>query len=510
MKMILREENVEEGLKVSRTNSSLYMNITILIVMISSFSLFQGLTIFPIALYENKYLCKSLNSNTFDIFCENSFVCDKNNLLGIDYVVFSLKNSIISDLDIFCDNNKIQMFKFLFYLGALTVIVIPIMIKYFSIVLILKSSLLMIMLSNIAILIFNNYWVILVGFTFIIISFNNGVVCVPIYIAELSEPKKRFFYISLSLAFISLGGIFVNAIYDITYDYKYIFLVNTITSFISVCLIQFLMIEPVRTDFIKGNLERLMSNLEFISKINKSHLEYISWKDNIELKNTCNINDTECFLEKSISNPEKSRNEKITENYKKFNIFNIWGLRSILGFLLVSVLGSITNGFTMIFFQNEVQYQKNIVLTNYLAYVLEILGTLFGGYLIQCPIFKRRLGFISIIGFSFIISLLAIFLRNNFVILLFNRFGYSGCIAVMVIYLNEAFPTMVKAEASASYRLISRITLIFAPFIMKSRMGSLIFLCSLNLISIFIIVICRLRETYQIPLQDLPDELSDI
>ena len=114
---------LEEGMKSSRQNSSLYLIIVSIIFIFSNIAALTPLTGIPVFFYNHKYLCKNGNSNNFNSICSQKFICSNNKKLNIDYIIDKKYDanlhSFITTFNIYCSRTKIVFLASSFFIGQL-------------------------------------------------------------------------------------------------------------------------------------------------------------------------------------------------------------------------------------------------------------------------------------------------------------------------------------------------------------------------------------------------------
>ena len=100
------------------------------------------------------------------------------------------------------------------------------------------------------------------------------------YIVEMSESSKRPIYLLFNLLSQILSGFFVVLVSYVYLDYRYLLVISSFICIVGLILVQMFVAESIRILFAQGKIDKLMENLEYISKINKSLEPFNEWKQN--------------------------------------------------------------------------------------------------------------------------------------------------------------------------------------------------------------------------------------
>ena len=278
-------KKLEEGLESSRKNSSLYLILVSLIFIFVNIGALTPLTGIPVLFYKNKYLCKKDPlSKVFNIKCSHNFICSNKNRLGIDYI-YDKKNNInlksfITSYDIYCSQTKRIILASSFFFGQLIgTIIYPYLISNFGIINSLSINYFIIIISYLIMTKYNYFFIGLIFYNLASLSFQISMIGFKQYIVEMSEPSKRSIYLLFNLLSQIFSGFFAVLISYLTLDYRYLLFYSSIICIIGLTFVKLFMVESIRILFIQEKIDKLMENLEYISKINNSKEYFDEWKN---------------------------------------------------------------------------------------------------------------------------------------------------------------------------------------------------------------------------------------
>ena len=221
-----------------------------------------------VLLYENTYLCKDASSQKFSKICTKDFVCNQKNIQGVDYILDQSKkiNSLITDYDIYCSNVKITMFGISFFVfGSLGIIINPYIIKTIGTLDSIFYNILGYGILFIILALVKNYYVGIIVYCLMMAIFIILITTIPFYIVEMSKPSFRSVFICLSLTMMAVCGLMCNLITYLTGDYNITLYICSCISFISLIFIKIVLVDSVRSNFIRGRFKQIFIDLEKIA-----------------------------------------------------------------------------------------------------------------------------------------------------------------------------------------------------------------------------------------------------
>jgi MFS family permease len=510
MKFIVKEKHIESGLNASRKNKICYSILMIIIFNFASLASYCGTTSVPIVFYENTYLCKSSstkmknsqNNFEFDIKCKKEFVCNEENKEGIDFILdkSTSRRSFISDYNIYCDTNKISLLGVGFFLGGVIGLLLhPSVISWIGSLPTIMCSLTIFALSSLIIVFVKNYYVGLFFFSMILLS-NVLIVSMPYYITEMVKPEHRSIFMGINLSSLGLSGLYSNAIIYYFNDFHILFLINVGIVIIAIIMMKFLMVESIRTSFIRGNFLQIRDDLEYMAKLNSSTEEFIQWRDMVYAESEDHL--SQLSMEKEDKN-----------KYHLINFFSLFKIKSQLKNFAFFTLANFVNQYNLLFLQLEVKKSTNVIFTSNFSYIMDICGFYFGMFIIEWNLTKRWTScvLLNLICGGLYISSGVIKLHDSFSYLFeLNRFFNSAYFTALFTYNFEIYPTLIRATASSMNRTISRTLNFWTPYLMiKHDVLSYVFVGSMNLLSALLLVVLDIPETKGKVIEEFPIEFRE-
>lgn len=490
-----KSKKLEEALASSRKNSSLYLIIVSLIFIFANIASLTPITGIPIFFYKHRYLCKkSINSKNFNIVCSRKFVCSNKSKYGVDYILDEKYNvnliSFITSYDIYCSGTKRILLASSFFLGQLIgTIIYPYLIALNGIINSLSLTYLIIFISYLILAKFNIY---LIGLIFYVIASMSYQICVigfKQYIVEMSGPEERPTFLLFNLLSQILSGFFVVLISYLTLDFKYLLFYSALICIIGVILVKLFLVESVRILFVQNKINDLMTNLEYISGINKSKECFEEWKNN----NNNIFNQNEFYMSikeeslKPLIDKDKDKNNNKEESEKnnkseltEINYLSIWQYPSQVKLLILFSFATFYVNYSMLLAQLEIVKQKKFFLSLLEGYTCDMIGYIFGVMITKIDNYTRKECFLLL---TFLLS--AIFLIgtifyswHNQYIFIFFRIFVNSLDANFNLYNFESFPTLTRPTGVAINRIFGKFFNLFTPLIMINfpKMG---YLCGL-------------------------------
>jgi len=286
-------------------------------------------------------------------------------------------------------------------------------------------------------------------------------------------------------------------------DYKGEIISNTFLFLISIILVHFLLVDSSSNTFVRGKYKQIIDDLEYVSKINGSEKEFNVWKYKIyEDSKYINVND------QSLNETEGKKNK-----FELVDYFSIWSLKGVTAKLIIFVIFFFTSQFNLIFLFYEVQKVPNFFFVSSLCYVMDIIGSLFGAYLIDLPSLGRRLSSIIVnvaAGIAYFITVIVLIYTGNFYMIFLNRFMNAALQNIIYTYVFESFPTVLRPHATSITRIAGRLFNIPTPLLMINyRFVCYILIGILDIFLALGIYFFDIGETLGKPSEELPEEFKD-
>jgi len=411
--------------------------------------------------------------------------------------------SLITDYDIYCSNTKISSFGMGYFIGGVVgLLVLPEFLKYFfHIELVIYSSIICI-ICNIFLLFVTNYYAGI--FIFTVSMTARNVLQVPAfqYTVEMVRSGERAIVIGLVISMIFFSGLILNLMEIIVGDYKGEIISNTLLFIISVILVKLLLIDSSSNTFVRGNYKKIVNDLKYVATINGSEKDYKVWIEKIYEDSKTDISEELMY----------SKDDK-TNKYDLVNYFSIWSLKGITSKLLIFILFVFTIQFNFIFLFYEVKKVGNFFTISSICYVMDIIGSMFGAFIIDRPMFGRRRSSIIInvvAGFSYFLTGIVLIYTGNMYLILLNRFLNASLSIIVYTYAFECFPTVLRTHASSIVGISGRIMNLPTPLLMINYpIVSYFVIGALDIVLAICIFFCNIGETRGIQTEELPEEFKD-
>ena len=502
-----KSRKLEEGMKSSRQNSSLYLIIVSIIFIFSNIAALTPLTGIPVFFYNHRYLCKNDNSNEFNIICSQKYICSNNKKLNIDYIIDKKYDanlhSFISTFDIYCSRTKIIFLASSFFLGQLIgTIIYPYFISILGIINTLASNYFLIFISYLIMAKYNYYYIALILYNISSLSFQICMLSFKQYIVEMSEPSKRPIYLLFNLLAQIFSGFFVVFISYITLDYNYLLIYSSFICIVGTILAKIFVVESIRILFVKGKIQELMENLEYISKINKSEQYFEEWKKNnlnIFYNNLNNliVNDENLnplIDEENINNNEIIKdNIDIYQNENEIDYVSICKYPSQIKLVILFSVATFYVNYSLVLAQFEISKQNKFFLSLLEGYTCDMIGYFFGILITELKNYTRKTCFLFL---TFLLSVMyfihsIFYYKHNQFLFIFFRIFINSLDANFNLYNFESFPTLSRSTGVAINRIFGKFFNIWTPLLMInfSKIGylcGLLFGGTLFLLSIFL------------------------
>ena len=472
-------KKLEEGLESSRKNSSLYLILVSLIFIFVNIGALTPLTGIPVLFYKNKYLCKKDPlSKVFNIKCSHNFICSNKNRLGIDYI-YDKKNNInlksfITSYDIYCSQTKRIILASSFFFGQLIgTIIYPYLISNFGIINSLSINYFIIIISYLIMAKYNYFFIGLIFYNLASLSFQISMIGFKQYIVEMSEPSKRSIYLLFNLLSQIFSGFFAVLISYLTLDYRYLLFYSSIICIIGLTFVKLFMVESIRILFIQEKIDKLMENLEYISKINNSKEYFDEWKNynkNIFYRDY-EINNNESL--KLLIDKDKEK-EDVIEKYDtiSLNIINyisIWKYFSQVKLIILFSFSTFYVNYSLVLAQLEIVKQNKFFLSLLEGYTCDMIGYIFGIMItnLNYTRFTCFLFLTFLLSLMFLIEFVFYFFRNQFLFIFFRIF-INSLDANFNLYNFESFPTLTRPTGVAINRIFGKLFNLWTPLLMIS------------------------------------------
>ena len=472
-------KKLEEGLESSRKNSSLYLILVSLIFIFVNIGALTPLTGIPVLFYKNKYLCKKDPlSKVFNIKCSHNFICSNKNRLGIDYI-YDKKNNInlksfITSYDIYCSQTKRIILASSFFFGQLIgTIIYPYLISNFGIINSLSINYFIIIISYLIMAKYNYFFIGLIFYNLASLSFQISMIGFKQYIVEMSEPSKRSIYLLFNLLSQIFSGFFAVLISYLTLDYRYLLFYSSIICIIGLTFVKLFMVESIRILFIQEKIDKLMENLEYISKINNSKEYFDEWKNynkNIFYRDY-EINNNESL--KLLIDKDKEK-EDVIEKYDtiSLNIINyisIWKYFSQVKLIILFSFSTFYVNYSLVLAQLEIAKQNKFFLSLLEGYTCDMIGYIFGIMItnLNYTRFTCFLFLTFLLSLMFLIEFVFYFFRNQFLFIFFRIF-INSLDANFNLYNFESFPTLTRPTGVAINRIFGKLFNLWTPLLMIS------------------------------------------
>jgi hypothetical protein len=506
--LLFKEKYIKEGLETTRKNSSLYSLIMIGVLLLNTCAASSAITSIPNLVYEPSYLCKEENSpsGNFTKTCEKSFVCNENNIEGIDYILNEEKfmRSLITDYGIYCSNAKISSFGVGYFIGGVIgLLILPEILKHYGNIELIIFPSIVCVFCNIGMLLISNYYLGIIVFTISMTARNILQVPSFQYSVEMVRAGERATVIGLTLAMNSFSGLILNLMEITVGDYKGEIISNTFLFLISIILVKLLLIDSASNTFVHGRYKQIIDDLGYVAKVNGSEKEYKKWRDNI-------------YEDSKYVNPNyliMNENEDEKNKFELVNYYSIWTLKGTAVKLIMFILFFFTSQFNLIFLLYEVKKAPNFFVVSSICYCMDILGSLCGAKMIDLPSLGRRLSSVivnAVAGIAYFITAFVIVYTGNFYLILLNRFLNSALQIIVYTYAFESFPTVLRAHASSITRISGRVLNLPTPFLMIDYSTVSYFVMGVLDVSLAIgIYIFNIGETRGKQGDELPEEFKD-
>ena len=483
---------LEEGMISSRRNSSLYLIVVSIIFIFANIAAITPLTGIPIFFYNHKYLCKESNSlKQFNIRCSRNFVCSNNNKLNIDYILDRKNNvnlnSFITSFDIYCSPIKRTLLASSFFFGQLIgTIIYPYLISFFGIINSLSLGYFTIFLSYLIIAKYDTYFITIISYIISSLAFQICMIGFKQYIVEMSESSKRPIYLLFNLLSQIISGFFVVLISYLTLDYKYLLLISSVICILGVILVKLYVVESIRILFVQGKIEKLMENLEYISKINNSKQYFDEWKRNNKdiffNNNSLNNENLDPLIDKNndISNNSEKLKKYNSSDLNELNYLSIWKYPSQVKLIILFSFATFYGNYSLVLSQFGVGKQKKFFFSLLEGYFCDMIGYFLGILITELKNVTRKTCFLFL---TFLLSLIfaiqwIFYSFHNQYSFIFLRIFINSLDANFNLYNFESFPTLARSTGVAINRIFGKFFNIFTPLLMINFMR-IAFLCGL-------------------------------
>ena len=517
-------KKLEEAISSSRRNSNLYLIIASIIFIFSNIGTLTPLTGIPVFFYNHKYLCKNSTTNNFDIVCSQKYICSNNKKFGIEYIINKKIDaniqSFISSYNLECSRMKKTLLGSSFFLGQLIgTIIYPYLVSYFGIINSLSINYFGIFISYLFMIKFNYYLFILIFYNLSSLAFQICVLGYKQYIVEMSDTRNRPLYLLFNLLAQIFSGFFVVLISYITLDYKYIFITSSIICFIGSILLKIFIVESIRILFIQEKIDKLMQNLEYISKINKSEEYFEEWKNNNQnifydnINNNLNLNNENLKPLIDINKNEIYEIDKIDNisiNLDKINYLTILNYPSQVKLIILFSFATFYVNYCLVLAQFEIVKQNKFFISLLEGYICDMFGYIFGILITEKKDYTRKSCFLFLIIlliFIFIIQLLLYSYHNQF-IFIFLRIFINSLDANFNLYNFESFPTLTRSTGVAINRIFGKFFNLGTPLIIinYAKLGYLFGLL-FGLILFLLSIVLSPKENMEHTINEFPLEI---
>jgi len=306
------------------------------------------------------------------------------------------------------------------------------------------------------------------------------------YICEMTDKRRRGFYVLLTNSWSSLFGIIIAIIFNTFSSWHYIHYSTIVINFLGLFLNVLFLKESVKYSFLKKNFQVLFETFEYMSNKNNRKNEYLAWKESFNFHET-NTNIVEAL--------EKEEKLNISRNLSTFSRLKcIFNKDNIGNFLIVSTIMIIV-GAAYSYNGLDMRNTSNFLVNPIIFFLSDFIVVVSAGALIEIPWIGRKK---PVVLFSF---LAAIFFIIKYIIISNSLPNYSVfwidivlrfCINinfyVLTVWSIEIYPFDISMLAANLNRLSSRIGRIYSPIVLLSHRKLMTFqLCiSMWISSIFL------------------------
>ena len=288
------------------------------------------------------------------------------------------------------------------------------------------------------------------------------------YICEMTDKKRRGFYVLLTNSWSSLFGIVIALIFNNFNSWHYIHYSTILVNALGLITNLIFLKESVKFSFLNKHFNVLFETMKYMSVKNNREKEYLEWKQKFIIYDT----------DKNILNSL----EKEQINYQKNNLSTISRLKSIFynkenfyNFIILSAI-MIVVGAAYAYNGLDMRNTKNMLVNPIIFFLTDFIVVVSAGALIEIPCIGRKkpVVIVSFLAAVFYIVKYLIIINNetNFSVFwvdLVLRFCININFYVLTVWTIEIYPFDISMLASNLNRLSSRIGRIYSPIVLLSN-----------------------------------------
>ena len=320
---------------------------------------------------------------------------------------------------------------------------------------------------------YSYYNIILIFYNISSLSFQIIMLGFKQYIVEMSEPSKRPIYLLFNLLSQIFSGFFVVLVSYITLNYRYLLVVCSFVCIVGVILVQIFIVESIRILFVQGKIDKMMENLEFISKVNKSEEDFNEWKNNNQNifydnsnNNYLKLNDEN--LKPLIDNNNNNIMKNDDEIYlNEINYLSIWNYPSQVNLVILFSFATFYVNYSLVLAQFEITKQNKFFLSLLEGYTCDMVGYFFGILITELKNYTRNVYFLFLtflLTVMFLIQSIFYSSHNQF-FFIFLRIFINSLDANFNLYNFESFPTLSRSTGVAINRIFGKFFNLWTPLI---------------------------------------------
>ena len=238
-----------------------------------------------------------------------------------------------------------------------------------------------------------------------------------------------------------------------------------------VILVQIFIVESIRILFVQGKIDKMMENLEFISKVNKSEEDFNEWKNNNQNifydnsnNNYLKLNDEN--LKPLIDNNNIMKNDD--EIYlNEINYLSIWNYPSQVKLVILFSFATFYVNYSLVLAQFEITKQNKFFLSLLEGYTCDMVGYFFGILITELKNYTRNVYFLFLtflLTVMFLIQSIFYSSHNQF-FFIFLRIFINSLDANFNLYNFESFPTLSRSTGVAINRIFGKFFNLWTPLI---------------------------------------------
>jgi MFS family permease len=284
------EEELNKGIEIVLNQKIRYVLFLSFIFCLINIAIWSIFALTPIFLFERNYLCKEINTNNneFTRPCKLKEICINNYREDIDYKLGPslLTNTLASDLDFECSEGKKSSIAASFYItGIIVHIFIPSIVHRIGLVYSISISNLITVICVIVMYFAKNFWLFIVFYFISVAMLQALAMTLGLYMAEMIKQKLTGPIYGIFLITIKISATIASFIVQLTSNYKDVYIFSFVTMLFCTIITHFFIVDSVRTRFVMNDLDRVIKDLQFISKFNGVYNEFNEWRNELKKKN---------------------------------------------------------------------------------------------------------------------------------------------------------------------------------------------------------------------------------